>query len=209
MATTKKNKKNFSSFVWATAFKEIGLEKLREWSISFTPLPPSDFLQERLQRLKKFDLISSERAKELIIDAFCEEVAVNHLALKIWKAATVDGDDLTGVADYVVAPDRGYLDTPLLCVAEAKKDDFEQGLAQCLVEMKACQQRNARDGGLIEIYGIVTNGGTWQFYKMTTAGEVWETPPHSIGDLESVLGGIHHVFTLCEEQLNIWLTRQN
>lgn len=26
-----------------------------------------------------------------------------------------------------------------LCVAEAQKDDFEQGLAQCLVEMQACQ----------------------------------------------------------------------
>ena len=26
-----------------------------------------------------------------------------------------------------------------MCVIEAKKDDFEQGAAQCLVEMQACQ----------------------------------------------------------------------
>jgi hypothetical protein len=39
-------------------------------------------------------------------------------------------DTLTGKADYVMAPHRAYLETPLLCVAEAKKDDFERGAAQ-------------------------------------------------------------------------------
>ena len=36
---------------------------------------------------------------------------------------------LTGQVDYLVAPKRAYLSTPLLCVVEAKKDDLKQGLA--------------------------------------------------------------------------------
>jgi hypothetical protein len=29
---------------------------------------------------------------------------------------------------------RGYFEAPFLCIVEAKKDNFEQGLAQCLVD---------------------------------------------------------------------------
>ena len=62
--------------------------------------------------------------------------------LKIWKGAALESQDLIGQADYLLTQRRGYVEAPLLCVVEAKKDDFEQGAAQCLVEMKACQWNN-------------------------------------------------------------------
>jgi hypothetical protein len=49
---------------------------------------------------------------------------------------------------------------------EAKKDDFGQGLAQCLVEMQACQWRNTQINKKIDVFGIVTNGDTWKAYKL-------------------------------------------
>ena len=44
--------------------------------------------------------------------------------LKVWKAAPLESDTLMGVADYLITPKRVYVETPLLCVAEAKRDDF-------------------------------------------------------------------------------------
>ena len=139
--------------------------------------------------------------KELLIDAICDEALLHHPQLKMWKAAPIQSDELTGMADYVAAPKRRYLDNPLLCVVEAKKDDFEQGLAQCLVEMKACQQSNEQAASKIEIYGIVTNGDAWRFYKLSVEGQVYESRLYAIGEIEEVLGCLHHVFTQCTNNI--------
>ena len=198
MAKTTRKKRNFSSFDQNAAFKELGVEKLSRWNLKFKPLAPSKFHGERMRRMERFALTNSERSKELLIDAICEEVIQRHPKLKIWKGALVQSDDLTGIVDYVLAPDRAYLDTPLLCVVEAKKDDFEQGLAQCLVEMKACRWRNEQDGFRGEAFGIVSNGDGWRYYKLTTQGKVYESSFYGIGQIEDVLGSLHAVFSECE-----------
>lgn len=196
---TKKIRKNFSSFSANEALQELQVNELIRWEMNFPPYQPSSFLPERLRRLENFDLTFSERAKELLIDAFCEEVIERHPNLKIWKAATLQSDDLIGQVDYSIAPRKAYLTTPLLCVVEAKKDDFEKGLAQCLVEMKACRWNNEQAGNQLDVFGIVTNGEVWKFYKLTVEGQVFETLPYSLADRDKVLGLLEQVFTRCEE----------
>ncbi len=198
----KKPKRNFSSFDLAAAYKELNLTRLIEWKIDAEPVAPSEFYFERIRRMKEvFDTTTSERAKELLIDAICEEALINHPQIKVWKAATIRSDDLVGVVDYVAAPDRAYLDNPLLCVAEAKKDDFEQGLAQCLVEMKACRWSNEEVGNRIDIYGIVTNGEGWKFYKFSVTGDVYETLLYSVLKLDHILGALNFVFAQCAKNI--------
>jgi hypothetical protein len=200
----KPKRKNFSSFNKKEAFKQLNINELSLWSFNTNSIQVSAFFQERLARLKRrFDLDTCEESKKLLIDAVCEEALEETDRLKIWKGANLESDTTCGVADYLVAERRGYLEAPFLCIIEAKKDDFEQGLAQCLVEMQACQWENqqAQSDRVIEIFGIVTNGNTWQFYKLTPHGEVYETPAYSIGDLELLLGRLHHVFHLCEQAL--------
>ncbi len=204
---SKPKRKNFSSFNKETAFIQLNIDELISWSLPVTPIPISTFFQERLDRLKRrFDLDSCEESKKLLIDAVCDEALENIDRLKIWKGANLESDTTCGVADYLIAERRGYLKTPFLCIIEAKRDDFEQGLAQCLVEMQACQWENQQtpqpDNWVINIFGIVTNGDTWQFYKLTAKGEVYGTSAYSIGDLELLLGRIHHVFHLCEQNLS-------
>jgi hypothetical protein len=118
----------------------------------------------------------------------------------MWKAAPLEGEDTSGTVDYLLGPKKRYLENPLLCVVEAKKDDFLQGEAQCLVEMQACQWSNAQSQYAVEIYGIVTNGEVWKFYRMNGAA-VYETLPYSIGDLPRLLGILDWVFQQCEAVL--------
>ncbi len=198
----KKQKRNFSSFDLAGAFKELNLTRLIEWNIDAQPVAPSEFYFERLRRMQEaFDITASERGKEVLIDAICEEALVHHPQIKLWKGAAVQSDDLNGTVDYVAAPNRGYLDDPLLCIVEAKKDDFEQGLAQCLVEMKACQWRNDQVGNRVDIYGIVTNGTVWQFYKFARDGQVYETLPYALINLDRILGALNFVFAQCAKNI--------
>lgn len=194
-------KKNFSSFSMAEAFKQLEIIDLLPWSPTINPVEPTPFFQQRLERLQCFDLQSYEESKKLLIDAICEEAIQEFQQLKIWKGAVLESDRLTGYADYLVTERKRYLEAPLLCIIEAKKDDFEQGLAQCLVEMQACQWINQQINVQATIYGIVTNGDTWKFYKLDLAGDVYETLPYSISDMPDILGLLNYVFRQCEETL--------
>lgn len=181
--------------------KQLDMIDLNRWIIETSPIAPSDFFQERLKRLEAFDLESDERSKELLIDAFCEEAIQRFPTLTIWKGATLEGDVTCGSDDYWIASRKRYLEAPLGCVVEAKRDDFEQGLVQCLVELQACQWQNAQLDTPIDILGTVTNGSLWQFYKLSTSGCVVETVSYGLNDLPAIFGALHNVFHQCEQNL--------
>jgi hypothetical protein len=201
MTTNKPRKKNFSSFTPIEAMKQLNLNDLIEWQVEITPKAPSSFFKQRLERLECFDLQSVEESKKLLIDAVCEEAIQEFKRLRIWKGASLEGDRASGYVDYLIAERKRYLEAPMLCIIEAKKDDFEQGLAQCLVEMQACQSINHKLGREIDVLGIVTNGTTWNFYKLVRSGQVYETAAHALGDLEVVLGWLNYIFQNCEHNL--------
>jgi hypothetical protein len=195
-------KKSFSSFTYKEAFKQLGIIELQRWSIEAEPLPISDFFRQRLERLQRFDLESLEVSKTLLIDAICEEGLEGFDRLKVWKGAYLEGDRTCGNADYLIAERRGYLEAPYVCAIEAKKDDFEQGAAQCLVEMQACQWVNRQLGREIAIYGIVTNGEGWKFYRLQVDGSVSESLLHGIGEMSILLGLLRVFFGFCEQNLS-------
>lgn len=179
----------------------IGRASFTRWQMNAPPRPPSDALNTHLRRLQAFDLQTTEQAKTLLIDALFAETLAERPNLKIWKAATLNTDTLTGVADYLMAPHRAYLATPLLCVTEAKRDDFDKGRAQCLAEMYACQWNNRQRGQDVDVYGIVSNGQGWQFYKLTTAGEAYESGLLTIEFLPELLGALDSVCAECAKNV--------
>lgn len=208
----KPKKKNFSSFNLASAYKQLGIKTLVPWDLKSSLFEPSEFFKERIERLKRnFDLRSYEESKKLLIDAYCEEVMEKTASLKIWKGGKLESDVLVGNADYVIAARQDYLEAPFLAVilasVEAKKDNFEQGLAQCLVEMQACQWENQQVGKDIDVLGIVTNGQGWIFYKLTRIdkgmNKVWESSLYSADLSDRLLGVIYYVFQQCEQNLTV------
>lgn len=199
---TTPKKRNFSSFKYEEAFRELNLANLTPWIVEAPAFTPSSFFHERLDRLhESFDLSSYEESKKLLIDALCEEAIHSFKQLKIWKGAILSSDRLTGYVDYLIAARKRYVDHPMLCIIEAKKDNFEQGLAQCLVEMKACQWNNVQAGQSLDVLGIISNGSTWQFYKLTPHGEVFESAAYSTGDMTLLLGRLNYIFQLCDDHL--------
>ena len=84
-------------------------------------------------RLWKFMTCKRPRKrKPYSLDDLFRESVPHHNNLKVWKAAPLETDTLKGIADYLITPKHAYIETPLLCVAEAKKDDFVKGAAHRL-----------------------------------------------------------------------------
>ncbi|WP_434683566.1 hypothetical protein [Pseudanabaena minima] len=193
-------KQRFSQIDLRSALQIIGINELKEWQIKFTPKQASEYYLTSTQKLKAhFDLSLSESAKSLLIDAILLEAIDSYAALKIWKEAKLQTEQLTGVVDYLIAGQGKVYQSPLLCIVEAKKDDFEQGLAQCLTEMYACLTLNQPQYSF-PIYGIVTNATTWRFYQLNKQ-ECYESLAYSETQLKDILGILNCLFADCQAKL--------
>src|SRR5258708_5448358 len=117
-------KRKYSAFTLKDAMQLIPSERFTDWALEAPLRPPSDNLRANLRSLEAFDLKTSEAAKVLLMDFVFAEVVPSHAKLRIWKEVILTTDTMTGVADYLIAPRRAYLETPLMCVSEAKRDDF-------------------------------------------------------------------------------------
>ena len=62
------------------------------------------------------------------------------------------------------SPESISIQAPVCTIVEAKKEDINGGIAQCIAEMVAAQIFNERKGAAIaRIYGVVTSGMAWRF----------------------------------------------
>ncbi len=110
---------------------------------------------------------------------------------------------LTGVPDYLLAPTKSKgnknFTSAVVCLGEAKKDDFVQGWAQVSAEMIAAQKLNKNEN--IPIYGLVSTGELWKFgmlkNKTFTIDNNSQAAP---ADLQKILNILNWMF--CEARKN-------
>lgn len=99
----------------------IGINELKEWQINFTAKQASEYYLISTKKLNAhFDLSLSESAKSLLIDAILLEAIDSYFALKIWKEAKLQTEQLTGVVDHLIAGQgRVYYQSKLLNYCES------------------------------------------------------------------------------------------
>jgi hypothetical protein len=143
--------------------------------------------------------------RESFIFPFLQLAWKRHQKLELWSHQELVCDDkLYGEPDYLVSVWRDEvinkpINTPLLAVAEAKKQDFEGGWAQCLAEMIACQKLNQDDR--FTVYGVVSTGIFWEFGKLEEEVFTQHTLSYSVTDPKKVFGILDYLFTECEKQV--------
>ncbi|MBE9563562.1 MAG: hypothetical protein IMF12_11945 [Proteobacteria bacterium] len=126
-----------------------------------------NLIQNNLQLRRNY--VSESAICETMISPILNLVA-NANDLPVWSHMRFDVDEkdgLVGIPDFLIAPASpiGTIFTqPVICVAEAKKENFNEGWAQALSEMIAAQRFNQDEK--LEIFGIVTTGSIWQFASL-------------------------------------------
>jgi hypothetical protein len=142
--------------------------------------------------------------REHFIFPFMHLAWQRHPRLKLWSQQALEYDSqLNGEPDFLVSawtdePVRELVNKPLLAVAEAKKQDFESGWAQCVAEMLACQKINGDEN--ITVFGIVSTGLSWEFGKLDHDKFIREPEPLGLNDPHRLFGAIDHVFAECERE---------
>ncbi len=112
-------------------------------------------------------------------------------------------DGLVGVPDFLIAPisKTGIsFTTPIVCIAEVKKEIFEEGWIQVLSEMIASQRLN--NNPQKTIYGIATSGEFWKFSKLIEKQFIVDPRPYSAPlDLQQVLNVLNWFLEEAKKQL--------
>jgi len=155
----------------------ITVEKL----VDFEPIAPSAFLTEALKRFAPLAIaINTEKARSeyLIAPILSEIVTFNpHISLFSGKNFTADPSlGLNGFVDFLLTanPDKLAIKAPIVTVIEAKNENINEGLAQCIATMYAAFLVNRRDPKIGDktVYGSVTTGQVWRFLALTPDLEV-------------------------------------
>ncbi len=169
--------------------------------LSFAPQSLSDsFISDFEFNQEHFDIFSSEASRcEAVIYPLLREACKSFVRdYSLWSHKSITADAvLTGTPDYLIAKrsplGKNVLDTPFVLVAEAKQNDFVRGWGQCLAEMVAAQRMNGTP--TLPVYGIVTDGETWQFGKLVEQVFTKNRGRATIDRLAEVYGGIYEVLT--------------
>ena len=141
----------------------------------------SDFLAQTLKKYIPLALaIGTEKSRsELILTPILvefKELLQNRISLFSGREFNVSPEKgLTGFCDFLISksPEQIIIKAPVIALVEAKNDNIQSGLGQCIAEMIAAQLFNQQKGNEIEtVYGSVTTGTNWKFMRLT--GQILE-----------------------------------
>jgi len=182
--------------------KKYNIRYVEAEFLSFNPVTPSEtFVHEFEFSKTHFDIFSSEASRcENIIYPVLREVCkkfVTHYSL--WSHAAISADStLSGTPDYMIASRSelgiNILGTPLLLIAEAKQNNFTKGWGQCLAELVASQIINESQER--PVYGIVTDGETWQFGKLEQKLFTKDPKRATLDKMEMLFGALYAIVEL-------------
>ena len=152
------------------------------------------WLADALGRGMRLALVSEKARSEFIVAPILlavREAAGDRVAILSGQRLDVDPSrSLSGECDFLLARSEPVprLRAPLMAVVEAKKNDIEGGLGQCVAQMVAAQLYNERAGEpLATVYGCVTTGEAWQFLGLTGTVVTLHRPRLYIDAVGSVL----------------------
>jgi hypothetical protein len=168
--------------------------------ISIQHLQPSAFLIEALERGKRRKLKSEKAKSEHLVAPILTEIE----ELNKDKFATFSGYKfnvdkelgLIGFCDFILTkePKSPIIQAPVFCVVEAKNDNLDTGIAQCIAEMYAAQLFNQKkQKNQLTIYGATTFGFEWKFLELTGNNVKIDNEIYYIGELPRLLGVLNYI----------------
>ena len=189
----------YNKFTMLQLRKEYHLVIARH-SALFADVPPvaiSDLLHQALARQTNIALQSgSEKARSeyLIAPILLEAYEQARDRANLFSGVEFDVDEqrgLSGFCDFMftLAPLAIEILAPVVSIVEAKKEDINAGIPQCLAELVAAQifnttARHHKD----TLYGVVTTGEVWKFLCLQGTNATIDAEDYFLSQPEKIVG---------------------
>jgi hypothetical protein len=189
----------YSDFDLKSALRTFGLVLERDNDLFSTiePIKISPHLSDWLSRFAPVAIgINTEMAKStyIITPILAEAVRRAGIPANVLPGVEFDVDreqGLVGFCSYLIArsPAYFYVQSPIVAVVEAKKDDLIAGFGQCVAEMVAIRLFNEREQTATPfVHGCVTSGRSWRFLRLEGTTLSIDPPEYHLKDLSKILG---------------------
>lgn len=189
---------SYSEFSFSEVLEKFSLTTEEQVGIfADTPeLEPSPFLKQALINYFPFLRPSDNekiRSEALIFPLLADLRTLLSEPINLFSGIDFNVDPnlgLNGYCDFLLTQSKEALiiKTPVVIVVEAKKEDINGGLGQCIAEMVAAQIFNKRYGEERTIYGTVTTGTNWVFLKLDVETVTIDLGEYSINNPAKILG---------------------
>jgi hypothetical protein len=124
--------------------------------------------------------------------------------ISLWSYRLIKYDDtLVGTPDYFLSTrsqlGKTVLGKPLPLIMEAKKNDFDEGWAQCRAAMVTAQKMNKQQSSTVD--GIVTDGKMWQFSKLEKDYFTFNGRLYTLDNVPELMGAWDFIHPQLQAQL--------
>ncbi|MFN8670631.1 MAG: hypothetical protein U0457_00920 [Candidatus Sericytochromatia bacterium] len=162
---------------------------------SIKPLPPSELLLTIIERSKLIPLSSEkEKSEGIIFPIMIELKSLNLDKISIFSGRRLDVDSEKGLAGecaFIISnkPNLFDIDSPIISLIEAKKNDVDSGVAQCIAQMLGSKMFNEKHNlSFPIIYGCVSTGYEWKFIKLEEKSVIIDKNNFFLSQLDIILG---------------------
>ena len=172
---------------------------------AFEPVNPSTLLLQILGRNtgnRTAFFNEKSRSEGIVFPILAELQSLHDFKFALYSGATIEGDKelgLNGECDFVLsqAEQSIELERPVFCVIEAKDNDIELGIPQCISQLYGTFLYNEKSEGFqpSTLYGAVTTGTEWNLIKMHNKVAFIDNDLYSIKNLPELLGALNVIIS--------------
>jgi len=194
----------FSDFHYPEVSRQLGLtwQTAEDLFGSVAPsyVPPN--LRDSLvvgNRLASSINTEKARSEWLVAPILSEFWGRYHGQISLFSGVDFQADPaakLTGFCDFIIAraPQQPQIIAPVMLIFEAKKENINDGLGQCIAGMVGAQRFNQRNNTPTDpIYGCVTSGSVWKFLRLSGAIITFDLDEYPLSQTDKLLGILTHI----------------
>lgn len=182
---------------------EVVVEKI-DWQ--FELIAPSEWLLKSLEKGEKNAFVSEKVRSEFIVAPILSAAQeISNYEVQTFSGQTLNVEPslgLTDECDFILSKTKPTptLRSPIVSLVEAKKNDVELGLGQCIAQMFAALIFNWQnnDSEFQTVFGCVTTGETWQFLKLQEKIAIVDSERFYLSEVEKILGVFKSIFDFYE-----------
>lgn len=194
----------FSDFKYPNVLQQLGLTWRTEPNLfaAVAPIPPGHAFRDTLEIMTPLaTTVNTEKARsEWMIAPLLGDFWSRYRAqISLFSGADFQADPPTGLAGFcgfIVgrASQRPEIVAPVVVIFEAKQENINDGLGQCIAGMVGAQRFNQQRNNPIDpVYGCVTTGTAWKFLQLSGSVVTFDLAEYTLTQADKLLGILIHM----------------